>query len=93
MLEYVPIGEFDIIYLDGEPEIARSNFGAIMDLETEYIDVAASKVQQGTVLVKAMWLYLGRSEPLDEWAKKVHRIEPRPNGTRTDPSPPAAGGE
>ena len=91
MLQYVPIGEFDVTYLDGEATVARSNFGAIMDLENEYADVPGDKVQQGTVLVKATWYYLGRpGDSLAEWAKTVHRIEPRANGQ--DPTPPVAGG-
>jgi hypothetical protein len=92
MLNYVPLGEFDITYLDGEPEVARSNFGAIMELEGTYAKVDNDKVPAATVLVRAMWLYLGRpKENLEVWAANVHNIEPRANGQKVDPFPPAAG--
>lgn len=92
MLHYVPLGEFDITYIDGEPEVARSNFGAIMELEAEYAETAVEKVPQGTVLTKAVWLYLGRpKDNLDVWARNVHMIEPKVNGQKVDPSLPAVG--
>jgi hypothetical protein len=94
VLQYVPLGEFDVEYLDGTTETARSNFGAIMELETTYSKVEDKKVPPGTVLVRAMWLYLRRpGESLEAWAANVHNIEPKANGATADPSPPVAGDE
>lgn len=90
MLEYVPLGEFKVTYLDGETQIARANFGAIMELEAAYI--GDGKVPQATVLVRAMWLYLDRpKDSLEAWAATVHNIEPHKVDVGTDPSPPAVG--
>jgi hypothetical protein len=89
MLDFVHLGEFEVTYLDGTKETARSNFGAIMEMEQEYQDV--ENVPGATVLVRAMWLYLGRpKESLDQWARNVHHIEPV---AKTDgrPTRPAAG--
>jgi hypothetical protein len=92
MLEYVPIGEFDVTYLDGEPDIARANFAAVMELEAEYADVPSEKIAGGTVLAKAIWMYLGRpKDSLAKWAENVHTIVPRANGQKVDPSLPAVG--
>jgi hypothetical protein len=92
MLAYVPVGEFDVTFLDGESAIARSNFGAIMELEAEYADIPDDKVAGGTLLAKAAWVYLGRpKDSLEAWAATVHRIAPRENGVSADPSPPTAG--
>jgi hypothetical protein len=92
VLQYVPLGDFDITYIEGEADVARSNFGAIMELEAKYAETPDAKVAQGTVLVEAMWLYLGRpKDSLQTWAANVHRIEPRANGTSANPSPPTVG--
>jgi hypothetical protein len=94
VLEYVPIGEFDVTYLEGDPDIARANFAAVMELESEYAETPAEKIPGGTVLARAVWMYLGRpKDSLAEWAKNVHTIVPRPNGKNADPSPPAVGDE
>lgn len=93
MLQYIPVGEFDVTYMDGETAVARSNFGRIMQIEAEYTDVPDDKIPGGTLLAKAVWYYLGcPKDSLDEWAATVHRIMPRENGQASaNPTPPAAG--
>lgn len=92
MLQYIPVGEFDVTFMDGETTIARSNFGSIMQIESEYTDVPDDKIAGGTLLVKAAWYYLGRpKDSLDEWAATVHRIIPRENGASPNPTEPTAG--
>lgn len=88
-IDFVPLGEFEITYLDGSTEIARSNFGAIMELEAEYL--TAEHVPNATVTVRALWLFLGRpKESLDAWAATVHNFTPM-KAVDSDPSSPAVG--
>ena len=76
MLDFVHLGEFEVTYLDGTKEVARSNFGSIMEMEREYADV--KEIPPATVLVRAMWLYLGRpKESLDAAAADVDKIMAR----------------
>lgn len=92
MLEYVPIGEFDVTYLDGSSDIARANFAAVMELEANFAETPSEKIPGGTVLAKAVWMYLGRpKDSLEKWAENVHTIVPRPNGKSADPTRPAVG--
>lgn len=90
MLDFVHLGEFEVTYLDGSKDVARSNFGSIMELERDYSDIA--DIPGATVLVRSMWLYLGRpKESLDAWAATVHHIEPVPKKVATNPTEPALG--
>jgi hypothetical protein len=88
-LDFIPLGDFEITYLDGTKETARSNFGAILDLEAEY--AGNDEVQRATMTLKALWLYLGQpKDSLRSWASNVHNFEPVGNAT-ADPTPPTAG--
>lgn len=90
MLDFIHLGDFEVTYLDGTKETARSNFGSIMEMEREYADT--ENVPGATVLARSMWLYLGRpKESLDKWAETVHHIEPVTTKTAGDPTPPVAG--
>lgn len=89
-LDFIPLGNFEITYLDGHTETARSNFGAILELETEFADV--DKALAAKVTIKALWLYLGRpKDTLEAWATTVHNFEMV--SADADPSRPTAGGE
>ena len=74
MPAYIPLGRFKVTYLDGRTEEARSNFGAIMDLEADL-----PEAPDGTVLAHGVWLYLGRPQgDVHDWAATVFLIEPLP---------------
>jgi hypothetical protein len=89
MPNLIPLGTFTIEYLDGEKEEVRSNFGSVMELETELPD---PNTPDGTALLYGIWLYKDRpdGDPIT-WGKKVHNITPSDAPGAADPSRPEAG--
>lgn len=88
MPAFVPLGRYKITYLDGRTVEAVSNFGAIMELESERPE---SDGPRGTTLTHAVWLYLDKPDAdLRTWANSVHLIEPIEDTDAVDPSPPVA---
>lgn len=70
----VPLGHFKVTYMDGVSEVAKSNFGGIIEVERKFGTDADG---YATVLAFGVWCYLGHpGDDFESWAGGVHWIEP-----------------
>lgn len=88
---FMPLGDFDVTYVNGEVVRATSNFRGLIEVERRWPGTEEAPGLEAIAL--AMWFYLG--EPLDNfdaWLSTVHSIDGVAQDVAPEDAPPVPTG-